>query len=323
MCTAISFNAKNHYFGRNLDLERRYKESVTITPRNYVFHYKSGEIERKHFAMIGVSMVLDDYPLYYDATNEHGLSIAGLNFVGNAYLGARVPEKINLAPYELIPYLLGKCKNVDECEEILKDINLVDVPFDKNIKNAELHWLISDENRSIVLECMKDGVKIHPNDVGVLTNNPPFEHQMMNLNNYINLSPKSPRNNFSDKIELNVYSRGMGALGMPGDLSSTSRFVRAAFVKLNSVIPKNELDCVSQIFHILGSVEQQEGSVSVGDKFERTQYTSCCDTSNGIYYYKTYENSQITAINMHNENLDDAFLVSYNMICSQQIRYAN
>jgi choloylglycine hydrolase len=234
-----------------------------------------------------------------------------------------LPEKINLAPYELIPYLLGKCKTVAECEKKLNMINLVDVPFDKNLKNAELHWIISDKKESIVFECMKDGNKIHKNPVGVLTNNPPFEYQMMNLNNYINLSPQSPQNRFSDKLDFDVYSRGMGAIGMPGDLSSMSRFVRAVFVKLNSVIPEADLDCVGQMFHILSSVEQQEGSVVVGNKFERTQYSSCCDTDKGIYYYKTYENNQIAAISMNNEDLNDDKLVSYKMICRQQIRYVN
>lgn len=323
MCTAISFNAKNHYFGRNLDLEMRYKESVTITPRNYIFRYKSGEIDRRHFAMIGVAMVIDNYPLYYDATNEHGLSIAGLNFVGNAHFGDILSGKINLAPYELIPYLLGRFKSVDECEKIMKEINLVDISFDVNIKNAELHWLISDKKRSIVVESMKDGLRIHHNPIGVLTNNPPFEYQMMNLNNYIKLSPASPSNTFSSKLDLEVYSRGMGALGMPGDLSSMSRFVRAAFVKLNSIIPDSEIDCVGQMFHIMGSVEQQEGSVCVNDRFERTQYTSCCNTDKGIYYYKTYENNQISAINIHHEDLESDSLISFKMIYRQQIRYEN
>ena len=324
MCTAVSFNAKNHYFGRTLDLEKRFGEKVIITPRNYVFKLKSGEHIDRHYAIIGMALLVDEYPLYFDGTNEHGLSVAGLNFVGNAYYGDSIEKnRINLAPFELIPYLLSKCKTVDECEEILKEINLVNIPFNDKLKNAQLHWLIADKNKSIVLECMNDGMKIHQNPVGILTNNPPFEYQIMNLNNYMGLSISAPQNTFSDKIELDVYSRGMGAIGLPGDFSSASRFVRAAFVKLNSVVPNSEKESVNQFFHIIGAVEQVEGCVIFENKFERTQYTSCCDTDRGIYYYKTYENNQITAIDMHREHLDDRKLIPCDLILTEQIKYLN
>lgn len=323
MCTAISFNAKGHYFGRTLDLEKRYGERVTITPRNCVLKFKSGEIIQWHHAIIGMAAVVENYPLYFDATNERGLSIAGLNFVGNAYYGEAVKEKINLAPYELIPYLLAKYESVDECAKVLKEINLVDTKFNENLENGQLHWLIADKDKSIVVENMRDGMKIHQNSIGVLTNNPPFEYQMMNLNNYIGLSNIDPQNTFSDKVNLQIYSRGMGALGLPGDFSSTSRFVKVAFTKLNSVIPADEISSVSQFFHILGAVEQVEGCVIFGGKFERTQYMSGCNTERGIYYYKTYENSQINAIDMYRENLDSQELICYDLIFSEKINFIN
>ena len=323
MCTAISFNAKGHYFGRTLDLEKRFGEKVIITPRNYVFQLKSGGYIDKHYAIIGMALSIDGYPLYFEGTNEHGLSISGLNFVGNAYYGEAISGKINLAPYELIPYLLSKCKTVDECDEILKEINLVNIPFNDKLENAQLHWLIADKDKSIVLECMREGMKIHKNTIGVLTNNPPFEYQIMNLNNYRGLSVSALQNTFSNKIELDVYSRGMGALGLPGDFSSMSRFVKVAFTKLNSVIPVDKISSVSQFFHILGTVEQVEGCVIFENQFERTQYMSCCDTEKGIYYYKTYENSQITAVKMHSENLDDKALICYDLKYTESINYIN
>lgn len=323
MCTAISFNAKKHYFGRNLDLEKRFDEKVTITPRNYPFEFRFGELLKEHYAIIGMAMVSDDYPLYFDGTNEKGLSIAGLNFVGNSYLGELASNKINLAPYELIPYLLGKYGSVAECVEILKDINLIDVSFNPKLQNAELHWIISDERECIVLENMREGMKIYKNPVGVLTNNPRFEYHLMNLNNYMGMSNLDLENRFSNKIQFDKYSRGMGGIGLPGDFSSTSRFVRAAFAALNSVTPTRELESVSQFFHILGYVEQVEGCVLVGKEFERTQYSSCCNTREGIYYFKTYENSQISAVKMHNENLDSKDLIWYELSFVPQIRNIN
>lgn len=324
MCTVISFNNYNHYFGRNLDLEKRYDEKITITPRNYILKYKSGEIERKHFALIGTATVLNNYPLYYDATNEHGLSMAGLNFVGNAYLNnASQKGKINLAPYELIPYILGKCKNVTESIDLLKNIALTDIRFEDDLPNSELHWIISDKNQSITFEYMIEGVKIYNNPMGVLTNNPPFEFHMMNINNYMQISSAEPQNNFSDALIFNIYSRGMGGIGLPGDNSSISRFIRCTFNKLNSVVCNSNLEALTQFFHILSSVEQIEGSVKLGDKYERTQYSSCCNTDNGIYYYRTYENSQINAVYMHNENIESDQLISYPMIFRQNIYNVN
>lgn len=100
-------------------------------------------------------------------------------------------------------------------------------------------------------------------------------------------------NTFSDELVLNPYSRGMGGMGLPGDLSSQSRFVRVSFVKMNSLSGDSEEESVSQFFHILGSVDQQRGCCKLGeDKYEITLYTSCCNTDKGIYYYNTYDNHQ-------------------------------
>ena len=116
----------------------------------------------------------------------------------------------------------------------------------------------------------------------------------------------------------------MGALGLPGDLSSQSRFVRAAFTKLNSVSGDSEGESVSQFFHILGSVEQQRGCCLAGEgKYEITIYTSCCNADRGIYYYTTYENSQITAVDVHREELDGESLARYPMFREQQIHLQN
>ena len=206
MCTAISFNAHNHYFGRNLDLEYRYDESVVITPRKYTFKYRHEATDNRHFAFIGTATVIRNYPLYYDATNEYGLSIAGLNFVDNAYAFPNIDEgKINLAPYEIIPYVLSKCKNVEDAEILLEKIRMVDIRFNDDMPNATLHWMISDKKKSITFEYMKEGAKIHYNPVGVLTNNPPFEYHMLNLNNYMSISRDEPLNNFSDKIQTVVF----------------------------------------------------------------------------------------------------------------------
>lgn len=324
MCTAATYRTKDFYFGRTLDYEFSYGEQVVITPRNYVFHFRSMGDRNAHYAMIGMAYVTDDYPMYYDAVNEKGLGMAGLNFVGNAYYEKEKEGKDNIAQFEFIPWILGQCANVQEAKALLADINLTDTPYSDQLPLAQLHWILADRNDAITVEAVKEGIRIYDNPVGVLTNNPPFEEQMFLLNNYMHLSPKTPKNHFSNKLALNAYSRGMGAMGLPGDLSSQSRFVRVAFTKMNAKSGESETESVAQFFHILGSVDQQRGCCEVGEnEYEITIYTSCCNTDKGIYYYTTYENHQITAVDLHKEDLDGEHLVLYPLICGEQIKYQN
>jgi len=271
-----------------------------------------------------MAYVADGFPLYYDAMNEKGLCMAGLNFVGNACYEKTKYGKTNVAQFELVPYILSLCATVDEVIEKLNNINITDTPFNENLPCAQLHWLIADENECITVEAVKEGIKVYKNPIGVLTNNPTFPEHLSNLNDYMHLSPKPPKNSFSKDIDLKIYSKGMGALGLPGDLSSKSRFVRTAFVKCNSISEGNESDSVGQFFHILGAVEQQRGANETAtDEFEITIYTSCCNANKGIYYYTTYGNRQITAVDMHKENLDNAELISYKLILTEQINFQN
>lgn len=319
MCTAISFSAGDHYFGRNLDLEYSYEESVTITPRNYPFPFRKMPAVRHHYAWIGIAYVNENYPLYYDASNEHGLSMAGLNFPGNAVYQPFKPGMINIASFELLPWLLAQCRSVTDAKALLCNVNVWNEPFNQILPLAPLHWIVSDKKESIVLEPKAEGLQIYENPVHVLTNNPPFPYHLKNLENYLNLSAEAPVNRFAPDLDLKPYSRGMGALGLPGDLSSASRFVRAAFTLHNTCCQNQEEAAVSQFFHILGAVEQQAGCVRLEGGLEKTIYTSCCNTDKGVFYYKTYTNSQITAVNMHKENLDSDRLISYNLRTQQSI----
>ncbi len=328
MCTAATYKTKDFYFGRTLDYEFSYGEEVTITPRNFPFNFRCAGSLETHFALIGMAHVAEGIPLYYDAINEKGLGMAGLNFVGNASYEKELPanetDKVQIAQFEFIPWILSQCENVSQAKDKLSKMRLTNTPFNPKLPTSQLHWIISDENECIVVEAMADGMHIYNNPVGVLTNNPPFPSQMFALNNYAGLSSKQPKNTFADVLELNAYSRGMGAMGLPGDLSSQSRFVRVAFTKLNSKSAETENESVSQFFHILNSVDQQRGCCEVDEgKYEITIYTSCCNASKGIYYYTTYNNHQITGVDMHKENLDSDKLVTYPLIMEGEVRWLN
>ena len=260
MCTAATYQTKDFYFGRNLDYEFGYGETVTFTPRHYPFQLNGLGVLDQHYAILGMACVQNNYPLYYDAINEKGLCIAGLNFVGNAWYCKDEPGKDNVAQFELIPWLLGRCATVQDARTLLDRMNLVDTPFCEGLPVASLHWMIADHHECITLESTKDGLHVYDNPAGVLTNNP-----------------------------------------------------RSG---------ESEAESVSQFFHILGSVEQQRGCCELDNgKYEITLYTSCCNADKGIYYYTTYENSQITAVDMHKEDMDGTELVSYPLVKEQQIRW--
>lgn len=324
MCTAISYKTQDHYFGRNLDLEYSYEESITITPRNYPFPFRKEATLEHHYALIGVAYVHSEYPLYYDAVNEKGLGMASLNFPGNAVYQCEKENMHNITPFELIPWILGQCQSVQEAKELLQKTNLLKVSFHKDLPLTPLHFMVSDKFESIVVEPMHDGLRIYDNPVKVLTNNPPFPYHLFHLNNYMNLTKKEPVNRFAKEIPLEIYSRGMGSIGLPGDMSSPSRFVRAAFIKWNSIDGRNEEENVSQFFHILDSVKQYKGCVQVeSGEYEFTVYSVCCNTDKGIYYYKTYYNNQIIAVDMHREDLDGEKVVMYPLVMKGEVRWGN
>lgn len=333
MCTAITYHTKDHYFGRNLDLEYSYEEQVVITPRNYVFEFRKMGSMKKHYAMIGMAYVQEGYPLYYEATNEKGLSMAGLNFPENAYYGEVLPGKDNVAPFELIPWVLGQCATIDEVKCLLEYIQIADMAFSEQLPPSPLHWIIADKEAAITVEAVREGLKIYDNPIGVLTNNPTFDYHMMNLNNYMHLSNQTPVNHFAKDVPLKEYSRGMGAIGLPGDLSSASRFVRMAFNKLNSVVEISHEDdggmreeaenaSVGQFFHLLDSVAMTKGALQMpGGLYDRTVYSCCCNVDRGIYYYTTYENRQICAVDMWKEDLEESNVLTYPLQKKQNIMW--
>lgn len=319
MCTAITYRTADHYFGRTLDLEYTYNECITVTPRNFVFSFRKAGVIQSHFAIIGMATVADGYPLYYEASNEYGLAMAGLNFPANARYFPEEDGKDNISPFELIPWILSQCKTICEARTLLEHINLCSIPFSESFPLSPLHWIIADRDGAITVESVSDGLRIYENPIGVLTNNPTFDYHMTHLTDFINVTAAPPENRFGN-VSLQPYSRGIGGIGLPGDLSSASRFVRAAFTKLNSVSGDSENESISQFFHILGAVAQQRGCVRMPDgSYEITVYTSCINTDKGIYYYTTYENNCISAIDLHKCNLDECKLICYPLMKEQHI----
>lgn len=324
MCTAATYRTDDFYMGRTLDYEFSYGEEITVMPRNFPLSFRHGGGTDRHYAIIGMAHVADGYPMFYDAVNEKGLGMAGLNFAASARYLEPEDGKQNVAQFEFIPWVLSQFASLGQARSAIEKINLVGTTYDSRYPAAKMHWIIADKSGAITVEPTEGGLKIYDNAPGVLTNEPPFDMQLFNLNNYMRLSPRQPENSFSDALNLGTYSRGMGGLGLPGDLSSMSRFVRAAFTKLNSLSGSGEAESVGQFFHILGSVEQVRGCCEVAqDKYEITIYTSCFNADKGVYYYTTYNNRRITAVDMHRENLDSDSLARYPMLDKEDVLRQN
>jgi choloylglycine hydrolase len=324
LCTALTFNPHDHYFGRNLDLEISYGQQVVIAPRNYRFKFRRQSDIPQHYALIGVATVVGNYPLYFDATNEHGLSMAGLNYPGNAFYPELAKGKDNVSPFEFIPWILCQCATVRSARDLLSKINLVNINFSDQLPLSPLHWLLADKKETIVIESDRSGLHIYDDPVGVLTNNPSFDMQLFNLNNYRSLARFTQNDTFGQKMPLTDYSRGLGTRNLPGGLDSESRFVRAAFNKANAVCENSETAAVTQLFHILHSVEQQNGLDEVAPgKFEFTIYSAGYNQDKGLLYYTTYQNNQINVVDMNKCDLDDNRLTSYPFIDKQAINAVN
>ena len=189
MCTSIAMKTRDFYFGRTMDIEYSFNECVVFTPRNYPVNFRKAGNMCRHYALLGMGTVIEDFPLYAEAVNEKGLCIAGLNFPDSAYYPPKEDEKrYNISPFELIFWLLGKCASVSEARKLLEDTHFINIPFNEKTPLTPLHWHIADSESSIVLESTKRGMEIYDDPAGVLTNNPSFDFQMTNLCQYMNLT---------------------------------------------------------------------------------------------------------------------------------------
>lgn len=315
MCTAISYkNGNSHYFGRNLDLETDYPVATVITPRNHELKFNHMPDQPSHYAMIGTAIVVGKDPLYFEAMNEKGLGMAGLAFFGLGYYPPVTEGKDNVASFELINFVLSQCSTVAEAKKLLSNLCIDDEGYSPQLPPEKMHWIVSDENASIVIETTEFyGTKIYDNVFNVLTNPPTFDYMTWNMSYYANLTGNLVDIRFAqDKQGLYPYSRGMGSIGLPGGVDSISRFVRAAFTLRNSRCPDEETKNVSEFFHILSNEQQVSGEDEVKPgEYEITLYSSCGNTKTGVWYHTTYYNPNVYAVEMYKEDLNGSDVIVY------------
>ena len=314
MCTGVRFvdNNGGMYFGRNLDWSVPYGQKVVITPRGYKYNSAFlGEMSVRGGAIIGMAIVAENTPLYFDCANESGLAIAGLNFPGYAkYAEAAVDGKTNVAAYEFPLWVVANFTTVAEVEKALKEVAIVAKPINEQYPVSELHWIIGDKERSIVVEYSANGMEIFENDVDILTNQPGYGWHKENLRNYMNLFSQMPKEVRWGKAKMTAFGTGSLMQGLPGDYYSPSRFVRVAYLNTHYPVKGTEEENVSRLFHTLAGVAMIDGAAQMGDgKCELTIYTGGYSAPAKTYYYNTYENPAIQKVAMSDYDLDTAELV--------------
>lgn len=250
MCTAITLKtSENHHLvGRNFDIHPMNDLSVALVPREfeYVNRVTNEEMKTK-YAVLGMGLFYENHILFCDGVNEKGLSCLMLQLSKFSTWSHKIrKDKVNIAPYDVAFWVLSNFSTISELMEGLKQLNIVALSDDQTALSTEIHWLVSDTSgQSIVIERTRDKLTVYNNKVGVLANSPTFDWHLNNLDCYINVKSEQPEETKWGQQMLSPYSNGFGTIGLPGDFSSPSRFVKAAF--LRNHVNVGESEC----FHIL------------------------------------------------------------------------
>lgn len=322
MCTAVQFRGENTWFGRTLDYEHGFAERILILPRKLPLSFRHEETMEEHYAMIGIGVPIQGYPLFFDAMNEHGLFMAGLNFSHSAVYGKPQMGRYNISFFELIPWVLSQCETVQDAKRLLQKTQITDTLFADDIPRSTLHWMVADETSALVVEAVAEGVKLYDNPVGVLTNEPPFPSQLYHLDHFLNLTSSPAQNTFAEHLPLHAYSRGMGAIGLPGDLSSASRFVRVAFNMHNAVC--QDTNERTEFFHIMDSVQQSRGCCQIREgEYEITLYTAGYHAQGRTLYYHTYDNRQLRGVRLGQREMNAMKLSQYSLRDEENVLFKN
>jgi choloylglycine hydrolase len=302
MCTSVRFTDKdgNLCFGRNLDWGFDYGETPVIVPRNYTWHsLHNGDITTNS-AICGMGIMNGDLPLYFDCANEDGLGVAGLSFAGYAvYADAPVEGKYNVPTYEFPLWIASSFKTVDEAEAALKNTVVTNDAVSKELPVSPMHWIVYDNKRALVYEMDEQGVHLYDDDFDALTNQPNFYFHRENIRAFMCATPEWPADAHWREATIKPYGTGLGMRQIPGDCSSPSRFIRAAY--MNAFYPEveGEAETVSRLFHILGNVAMVLGQCKMEDgALEHTLYTGGWYQATKTYYWSTYDHPSISKVTL-------------------------
>ncbi|GGC92396.1 linear amide C-N hydrolase [Enterococcus wangshanyuanii] len=309
MCTSITMTTDEQdvLLARTMDFGVVLEAEPTFIPRKkFVFNNDDSDNHKNDYAFVGMARQENDAFIFADGLNEKGLSCATLYFSGYADYNDQAHDKTYpLAPHDVVPFLLSSCATVREAAEVMENAQIENISLDFLETVLPLHWVVTDASgQSIVIEYIDEILQIHDNTVGVMTNSPDYLWHVTNLRNYIGLSTTQKTEFQLQNIIMRPFGEGAGSFGLPGDFTSPSRFIRAAFLKSCLQEVESEVDAVTAAFHVLSNVSVPKGLVQTTDSYDYTQYTSIMMNSSLKYYYKTYNNQRIRCIDLTAEDFD-------------------
>lgn len=308
MCTSLTItNQSNHHFlGRTMDFGFQLEGRPVVIPRNYTWNLTLDGEHRTKYGFVGTGRNLGEYFLA-DGVNEKGLAVAELYFLNEAhYHSQEKEEKVNLAPHELIMWLLSQIESITELRERIDEINLVDAEVPLFGFLPPLHFIVTDKTgETVVLESDSGELEIKENPVGVMTNSPDFGWHLKNLNNYLGIQPTNFPNKTINGFELKPFGQGSGTLGLPGGYTSPERFVRAAYLRALTTTGNTVSEALNAIFKILGIMTIPKG-VNIKDdgSSDYTQYRAVFDVTDLTYYFSPYDSQEIFTISLDEDLLN-------------------
>ncbi len=308
MCTAVWFVDQDGHFymGRNLDWGCGYGQKVIVTPRNWSWSSRHVGDQCTHSAIIGMAVQVNGLPMYFECANEGGLMVEGLSFAaGFAHYQKPQNGKTNVASFELPLWLTTNFTSVDEVEKAAQDLVITDDQSDPQFAPTPLHWIVADQTRAIVLEQDENGLHVFHDGFGILTNQPGFDFHRQNMRNYIAVRSAWPGDRMMGTEKLTPLGVGPSVVGLPGDTSSISRFVRVAYLNASYPSQKGEKDNITRLFRTLGSVSMVKGMTQMADgNYEYTLYTAGWSSATHTYYYSTYDDPAIRAVAMTEQRVN-------------------
>lgn len=307
MCTAIQI--ENGFFGRTLDAACGYGEAAVILPRKYSLAFLHEATVPHHPAMIGVGIVRDGKPLYFDAMNEAGLCAAGLRFAESAVYHPPKAGMHNAASFELIPFILSRCRTLREAAALLLRTNVTAESVSEALKAEPLHWIFADRTGAIAVEPMAGGLSVAENPFGVLTNEPPLAYHAAHMASLLQLSPDTPENKLCPSAALMPVGGGIGAVGLPGDFSSPSRFARAVFAREHA---GKYVHTAGGFFRLTDIVSVPNGCIRESDgSMTHTIWASCYDLASCTLHITSASCRRITAVGLTDAGVSEISVVPF------------
>lgn len=315
-CTGLKLKAKDGtvVHGRTLEFGIDIPTSVVVVPRGFTFTGTTSEgAGLSYKAKYGaVGCVAYDDPSILDGINEKGLAVGTFYFPGFASYSKITNDNRSkaLSPIEFSNWVLTQFATLEEVKAGISAVVIAPTVYkDWGNQVPPFHYIVYDKaGNSLVIEPTEGKLVVYDNPLGVFTNSPKFDWHMTNLRNFINFRTENVAPLKIDGIELAPFGQGSGMVGLPGDFTPPSRFVRAAIFSTTAIPPANNEDAVFQIFHILNQFDIPVGVArQTIDGIVHSDYTLATCVKNPqtlVYYFKTYENQSISAVDLNKFDLN-------------------